>query len=111
MADQSVCTICGYVGEAKTVTKGHFALELVLWLCFIVPGIVYSIWRLTTRYEACPLCENKNLIPGSAPLAQKFLRENPSLQSGNGPATTRAPSKGAISVGRALGRLVGKIIR
>jgi len=111
MSEQLVCTNCGHVGETKTVTKGHFALEVVLWLCFLVPGIIYSIWRLTTRYEACPVCGNANLLPISAPMAQKFLHENlPEKLSANA-ATTRAPSKAANSIGRSLGRLVGKALK
>lgn len=109
MSKELVCTNCGYVGETKTVTKGHFALEVVLWL-LLVPGIIYSVWRLTSRYEACPVCGNANLLPTSAPMAQKFLRENfPEKLSANA-APTRAPSKAAKSFGRSVGRLVGKAL-
>ncbi len=111
MTNQSVCTNCGYVGKTKTVTKGHFALELILWLCFIVPGVIYSVWRLTSRHEACPVCENKNVIPGNAPLAQKFIYENSQVSPSIAPETTRAPSKGAVSAGRTLGRMVRKILK
>jgi len=45
-----------------TVTKGHFALEFVLWLCFLVPGIIYSIWRLTTRRETCPDLQQRKSV-------------------------------------------------
>ena len=45
------CLRCGFTGQTKTATPGHFALELVLWLCFFVPGFIYSVWRLTARHE------------------------------------------------------------
>ena len=111
MSENLVCTNCGHVGDTTTATKGHFALEVVLWLCLLVPGIIYSIWRITTRHEACPACGNTNLLPRSSPMAQKFLRQN--LPDKLAPITdlTRAPSKTAISVGRSLGRLVGKVIK
>lgn len=59
-----VCTTCGCVGEPATPKRGSSGLELVLWLCLIVPGLVYSIWRLSSRYEACPSCGQTTLIFG-----------------------------------------------
>jgi hypothetical protein len=58
-----VCTNCGFRGKSKRVTKGSFLIELVLWLMLIVPGLIYSIWRLTSRYSACPQCGAGNMIP------------------------------------------------
>ncbi len=109
MSDQLVCTNYGHVGDTTKVTKGHFALEVVLWLCFLVPGFIYSIWRLTTRHGACPVCGDLNLLPTSAPMAQKFLREN--LPEKLLPAVEPKiiPSKKAVSFGRSLGRIVGKL--
>ena len=56
MATKEICSNCGYVGQAKKVTKGSTLMELVLWLCFIFPGLIYSMWRLTTKHLACPKC-------------------------------------------------------
>lgn len=113
MAEEKiVCTACGYIGESKTVTKGHFALEVVLWLCFLIPGIIYSIWRLATRFEACPTCGNVNPLPASAPMAQKFIRENfPEQLATSQPEPIRPPSQAAKSAGRTLGKWVGKVLR
>ena len=111
MSDQLVCTNCGHVGDTTKVTKGHFALEVVLWLCFLVPGFIYSIWRLTTRHEACPVCGNPNLLPTSAPMAQKFLRENLPEKLIPTIAPKIVPSKRAVSLGRSLGRVVGKLFK
>ena len=71
-----VCTSCGYIGYAKTVTKGSFFIELVLWLCFLIPGLIYSIWRLTTKCKACPSCNQATIIPADSPMAKKFLEDN-----------------------------------
>jgi predicted RNA-binding Zn-ribbon protein involved in translation (DUF1610 family) len=111
MSEQLVCTNCGFVGDTKTVTKGHHALEVVLWLCFLVPGIIYSVWRLTTRHEACPVCGNANLIPRTSPIAQKFLRENLPAEAVSAPKPALRPSAGAVSAGKALGRFVGKLTK
>ncbi len=111
MSDELVCTACGHVGSSKTITKGHFALEVVLWLCFLVPGFIYSVWRHTSRYEACPVCGNSKLLPKTAPMAQKFLRENLPEKLAVRHVPTRPPSKAAQSAGHALGRLVGKLFK
>lgn len=50
------CPNCKYEGAGKYGVKGSFAIELILWLCFIVPGLIYSIWRLTTKGMRCPQC-------------------------------------------------------
>ena len=71
-----VCTSCGFTGESSTVTKGSMLIELVLWLCFLIPGLIYSIWRLSSKYEACPKCQQITIIPVESPMGMKFLKEN-----------------------------------
>jgi hypothetical protein len=70
-----LCTSCGTVGETRSITKGSIFIEIILWLCFLVPGIIYSIWRLTTRHQGCRACDASTVIPLSSPVAQKFIRE------------------------------------
>jgi hypothetical protein len=50
MAARMYCPNCGTWGSPKTYTKGSFALEVLLWLCLLVPGLLYSVWRLASRY-------------------------------------------------------------
>jgi predicted RNA-binding Zn-ribbon protein involved in translation (DUF1610 family) len=113
MAEEKfVCTACGHIGPSKTVTKGHFALEVVLWLCFLVPGIIYSLWRLASRTEACPICGNGNILPAAAPMAQKFIKDNfPEQLAACQPEPIRPPSQAAKSAGRTLGKWVGKFLK
>lgn len=63
------CLNCGQRGYPKTFTKGSFIMELFLWLLFIIPGVIYSIWRLTTRHSGCPACQAPNMIPLDSPRA------------------------------------------
>jgi len=67
-----VCTNCGYVGNPISITRGDFAIEVLLWLFFLVPGIIYSVWRLASRYAACPKCKAPNTIPVGSPVAQRL---------------------------------------
>jgi hypothetical protein len=57
------CNSCGHVGKKKTYTKGSLLVEIFLWLMFIFPGILYSIWRLSSRYEGCENCGFQFLAP------------------------------------------------
>jgi hypothetical protein len=73
MAGELVCTNCGKKGKPKTVTRGFFLIEIVLWIFFIIPGLIYSIWRLTTKYKACPSCGAPNMVPLDSPIAKQLL--------------------------------------
>jgi hypothetical protein len=63
------CMQCGTDGVPATVTKGSIGIEVVFWLCFLVPGLIYSLWRLTTRHQACATCGATNLVPINTPAA------------------------------------------
>ena len=67
-----ICPSCGTRGEPKTITKGSTFIELILWLCLFVPGLIYSIWRLTTRQKGCPAC-GAGMIPVSSPVGKKLI--------------------------------------
>jgi len=56
------CPQCGFEGQSETFTKGSFGLELVLWFLFIFPGLIYSIWRLSSRYKGCPSCKWEHVV-------------------------------------------------
>lgn len=76
-----VCSRCGTVGEPKTVTKGTFLVEILLWLLFCLPGVIYTAWRLTTRGKACSSCGSENLVPVDSPVGKKLRLESaPSQQ-------------------------------
>ena len=69
-AKTSYCKSCGTVAKSTPGIKGSILIEVVLWCCFIVPGIVYSLWRATTRYQKCPACGSGELVPPDSPLAK-----------------------------------------
>jgi len=76
MAKEMFCVKCGYKGKPKLITKGSIGLEIVLWLFFLIPGLIYSIWRHTSRYRGCLKCKD-TMIPLDSPVAQKLLAESP----------------------------------
>lgn len=68
------CTRCGHEGDSKTKTRGSLLIEVVLWLCFIVPGLVYSLWRHSSRQPVCAKCGSDALIPPDTPAAMAQKR-------------------------------------
>lgn len=63
------CKTCGTVATSKTSIKGSIFIEIVLWLCLIIPGLIYSLWRGTTRHQTCPACGSADLVPTNSPIA------------------------------------------
>ena len=70
MAKQLFCPSCGNIGAPKTLTPGSILIELVLWICFIVPGLIYSLWRITSKKPVCPHCGQNGMIPKDSPIAK-----------------------------------------
>lgn len=69
-----VCTHCGDTNGGTVVTRGNLGIEIILWLTFLVPGIIYSIWRLSSRYIACPTCGASALIPIQSPRGRELMQ-------------------------------------
>lgn len=75
MAKMMVCIQCGSVVKPKTAVKGSFIVEVGLWCLLLVPGIIYSLWRSSSRHKVCPICRSTNLVPESSPIAKKILEK------------------------------------
>ena len=72
------CTTCGIIFDKDriiTITRGSILMELMLWLCFFVPGLIYSLWRVTTKAKGCPACKSTSIIPATSPIAQQALQK------------------------------------
>ena len=79
-----ICTLCGYSGEVGQKNKGNSLIELILWFFFLVPGLIYSIWRRADRQNICPKCKGIIMIPVNTPVGQKLLYEqmnNPHIKN------------------------------
>lgn len=76
MAASFVCTSCGYVGRPASTVKGSILIEILLWCFFLVPGIIYSIWRISTKQSVCPKCRRATMIPSDTPVGAKLAQAN-----------------------------------
>jgi predicted RNA-binding Zn-ribbon protein involved in translation (DUF1610 family) len=59
---QFQCPNCNWKGIPAVVAPGNIAVEILLWIFFIIPGLIYSVWRMASKYEACPKCKNRNIV-------------------------------------------------
>ena len=76
MAKQLLCTRCLTVGKPKMETRGSLGTEIVLWLLMVLPALLYSLWRLTTRRPAYRACGSPDLIPPTSPRARQLLAQS-----------------------------------
>lgn len=69
------CKNCQFVGfYPKTKVRGNVGLELGLYIFFIIPGILYSLWRAGGAYKVCPQCGSKEIVPMGTPAAEALAK-------------------------------------
>jgi len=71
-----ICTTCGNLGQPKKETRGSTGLELILWLFLLIPGLIYSAWRLSSKRLVCRKCGNPTVIPLDTPQGKKLMQEH-----------------------------------
>lgn len=71
------CMTCGSDGVPTSRVKGSLGIEIILWVCFLVPGLIYSLWRMNSRHSVCASCAGTELVPMESPAA---LSHKKSLQ-------------------------------
>ena len=67
--------ICGHCGQSscpQTHTPGSFGVEAILWLCCLIPGVIYSDWRLRHRHWICPDCRSTDLVGLDTPRGRQL---------------------------------------
>jgi hypothetical protein len=69
---ERVCVQCGHCAPTVSKTPGSTGVELLAWLLFIVPGLIYSLWRLSGRRQVCAVCGHDKLVPPDSPVGRKL---------------------------------------
>ncbi|MCX2863732.1 hypothetical protein OOZ63_18035 [Paucibacter sp. PLA-PC-4] len=93
-----ICKQCGTLHDGSHNLPGNGWIEFVLWLAWLVPGLIYSIWRRSKKKPACRSCGNRELIAVESPVGSKLLREHypdGTPMSGPSPASQRPPTAAA----------------
>jgi hypothetical protein len=65
------CTRCESVARPKRRAEGSSILELILWLLLIVPGVIYSLWRMNSYYDVCRRCGSREVVPMNSARAKR----------------------------------------
>jgi len=73
MKDLYICRACWLVATPKIITKGSTFIEVVLWCLFLIPGILYSVWRYITKEKVCPGCFSLGVSPIDSLMGLKFF--------------------------------------
>ncbi len=67
-----VCAACAYKEKPYMYKKGSRKLEIILWICGILPGVLYTIWRSSTEIPICPICDTASMISTKSPHGQRL---------------------------------------
>ena len=71
---QVLCLTCGMTGKPKKITKGYFFFEILLYFLFIIPGILYTMWRVFSKKEiVCRYCGSGKVMNPDSELAKKLM--------------------------------------
>lgn len=67
-----VCCACGTRGVPVKKLRGSTWITLLLLLFYLVPGLIYMIWRRGGRSHECAKCGSSEVIPVDSPRANQI---------------------------------------
>lgn len=77
--DGWICENCGTVGFFETSDKGNMAIGCCFYAVAILPGLIYSAWRASTRQKRCDKCGSSDVIKIATPRGRELVnRYHPS---------------------------------
>jgi len=57
-----ICMECSCQRDPVWVNRGWLFIEIIMWLLYILPGVIYSIWRRVRKQQVCPNCLNPTMV-------------------------------------------------
>jgi len=100
-----VCMECGCQRDPIDAKRGLLVIEIFMWLLYILPGVIYSIWRRVRKQQICPNCQNPSIELTSSPRAVGMMRL---MRTFSGPLRT---GSGSPNPGSPQTRVPGKQIQ
>jgi hypothetical protein len=91
-----VCMECGCQRDPIDVNRGLWVIEIFMWLLYILPGVIYSIWRRVRKQQVCPKCRNPSVVLTSSSRAMGMMRlmktfSQPRMANSKNPKSTSSP--------------------
>lgn len=110
-----VCKSCEEVDTPVESMPGNGWVEAILYLFYIAPGVIYSVWRRKGKKKVCSACGSSDVVPAASRAGRRILGDtpiNPTSALRRSPRTkVVAPTFGKLSAilmgGFALGPLLG----
>ena len=69
-----VCMECGCQRDPINANRGLWVIEIFMWLLYILPGVIYSIWRRVRKQQVCPNCQYPSVVLTSSSRAMGMMR-------------------------------------
>ncbi len=96
-----VCMECGCQRDPIDAKRGLLVIEIFMWLLYILPGVIYSIWRRVRKQQVCPNCLNPSIVltsstraMGMRRLIKTFSRPQMSNSKNSNPDSSPEPISG-----------------
>lgn len=65
------CENCGITGVPVDTMPGSLGVEILAW-CWVLPGLIYTLWRRSNRKTVCCSCQSGPLLPLNSPKARSL---------------------------------------
>ncbi len=91
-----ICMECGCQRDPIDAKRGLLAIEICMWLLYILPGVIYSIWRRVRKQQICSNCRNPSIELTSSSRVMKMMRlmktfPQPLMANSKNPKPTSSP--------------------
>jgi len=88
-----VCMECGCQRDPVNAKRGLLIIELLMWLLYILPGVIYSIWRRVRKQQVCPNCGNPSVVLTSSSRAMGVMRLMKTFSGSMPTASAKRPNQ------------------
>jgi hypothetical protein len=95
-AKKYVCMECGCQRDPIDANRGLWVVEIFMWLLYILPGVIYSIWRRVRKHQVCSKCRNPSVVLTSSSRAMGMRQlmktfPQPLMANSKNPKPTSSP--------------------
>ena len=94
------CMECGCQRDPIDAKRGLLVIEIFMWLLYILPGVIYSIWRRVRKHQVCPNCLSPSVVLTSSSRAmgmRRLLKTFPQQRMTNSRNSKSDPSSKPVS--------------
>jgi hypothetical protein len=68
-----ICKHCGTLNNGRAALPGNGWIEALLWLLWLFPGLLYSVWRRSGT-GVCASCGKREFAPVETPMGRALVR-------------------------------------